>query len=143
MSRISTYLNLLILSTFLVGQVQYAYSSYFCTMTQQPVNAPTMKSAPSGLAPEAFCEKCQAVKPAQNGEQLNQGDCVKVITSEKSTLSSFTDSQKSIQHFAPIAFVINELSAISARPLHTTYYLIPTAASPPLDISILNSNLRI
>ena len=142
MSKTARYLNLLVLSTFLVGQVQYAYSTYFCTMMQQPVSAPVMKMNMDTATGNA-CDQCQAVTPTHQGEQLNQGDCVRVNTSQKSTLDNFTDSQRFVQHFVPTAFIGNSLSTVAPQLLLTSYHLLPAAASPPLDLPTFNSNLRI
>lgn len=142
MSRAYKYLNLLVLSTFLVGQVQYAYSTYFCTMMQQPVSAPVMKMNMDTEAGNA-CDQCQAVTPTHQSEQLRQGDCVQLTISQKSTLDNFTDSQKSVQHFVSAAFISNSLSTVTTQLLPTSCHLLPIAVSPPLDLPTLNSNLRI
>ncbi len=141
MSRIVKYLNLLVLSTFMIGQVQYAYSTYFCTMMQQQVSAPVMKMN-MGTEAKNTCDQCKAVTPDHQGEQLNQSDCIQSTTLQKSTLDNFTDSQKLVHHFVPAAFISNSLSTVGSQLLLTTYHVLPTPVSPPSDLPILNSNLR-
>ncbi len=143
MSKTVKYLNLLVLLTFLVGQVQYAYSVYFCTMLQAPVPAPTMKMSSAEVGWGNTCDHCSSATQTLEGEQLAQVDCVRLITSQKSTLGSFTESQKLIQHIMSVSFVGNRLLALIEKPLSTTCSLIPTTSSPPSDISIFDSNLRI
>ncbi len=144
MSRLVKYLNLLVLSTFLVGQVQYAYSTYFCTMMQQRVNGPTVHMKSKTSNSEITCGQSQDVKSISNVVQLIQGDCIKLVTSKKSTLDSFTDLHKSVQHSVPAAIIIgNSLSTVAIQLLSASHYLLPAAVSPPLDILTLNSNLRI
>ncbi len=129
---------------FVVGQVQYAYVSYFCTMKQMPVSTPAMPMT-STTAEEAvgMCNECQAVNPFQERLQLLDANCVKVITAEKSVVSNFTDSQRSIQHFLVVAVIGDQLSSIGYRPSVISYRLFTQVNSPPLDLPTLNSNLRI
>jgi hypothetical protein len=134
------YLNLFVLLTFLVGQVQYAYASYFCTMKQSPVESPVMMMASTSNQTADVCTQCSGVIPPQNGPQLIGGNCIKIVTSEKSVVSSFTDSVKLLSHFVT-AFSFVPVS--SYQPSAVSYQLFRHSDSPPLDLPTLNSNLRI
>ena len=134
------YLNLIVLLTFLVGQVQFAYASYFCTMKQAAVKSPVMAMTSPGNETEDVCAQCSGVIPPQNGLQLVEGNCVKVVTAEKSVVSSFTDSAKLISHFV-VAF--NFVPPSSYQLSAISHQLLSQSDSPPLDLPTLNSNLRI
>ncbi len=134
------YLNLFVLLTFLVGQVQFAYVSYFCTMKQAPVKSAVMAMASSSNETDVVCTQCSGMIPPQNQQQLAEGNCIKVITAEKSVVSGFTDSVKLLSHFVT-TFSFVPLS--SYQPSAAQYQLSSLNSSPPLDLPILNSNLRI
>ncbi len=136
------YLNLLVLLTFLVGQVQFAYASYFCTMKQAPVKSPVMAMASSSNETDDVCTQCSGVIPPQNRLQLVEGNCIKVVTAEKSVVSSFTDSVKMLSHFV---IVFGFIPAMNGQHLAISNQLsaINNADPPPLDLPTLNSNLRI
>lgn len=136
------YLNLLVLLTFLVGQVQFAYASYFCMMKQAPVKSPVMAMASSSNETDDVCTQCSGIIPPQNGLQLVAGNCIKVVTAEKSVVSSFTDSVKMLSHFV---IVLGFIQAINGQHLAISNQLSATnnADPPPLDLPTLNSNLRI
>ncbi len=136
------YLNLLVLLTFLVGQVQFAYASYFCTMKQAPVKSPVMAMASSSNETDDVCTQWSGVIPPQNRLQLVEGNCIKVVTAEKSVVSSFTDSVKMLSHFV---IVFGFIPAMNGQHLAISNQLsaINNADPPPLDLPTLNSNLRI
>ncbi len=127
---------------FLVGQVQYACSSYFCTMMQRPVSAPAMTMDSKARSCEDLSNCTHRIALPQYGLQLVENNCIKVVTSKKSVVSSFTDSAKLIGHFVTVLASIPALngdqSAIG-NPLIATN----NAASPPQGLHILNCNLRI
>ncbi len=129
--------------TFVVGQVQFAYSSYFCTMKQLTVKTPIMAMTSNSDLNEGVCEQCQEVMPPSHGQQLVEGNCIKVVTTEKNVVSSFSDSQRSIQHFVGVAVIGDQLSSTGYLPSAISYRLLTQADSPPLDLPTLNSNLRI
>ena len=126
----------------MVGQVQYACSSYFCTMTQKPVTAPTMAMKLKTHLCEDLCNCDQKILPPQNRQDLVGDNCIKIVNYKKSVVSSFTDSAKLIGHFVTVLASIPALngdqSAIG-NPLIATN----NAASPPQGFHILNCNLRI
>lgn len=134
------YLNLFVLLTFLVGQVQFAYASYLCTMKHAPVKSPVMAMAAPSDETQDVCTQCSGVIPPQNGQQLVEGNCIKIVTAEKSVISSFTDSVKLLSHFVTS---FNFVPASSSHLSTISYQLIRHSNSPPLDLPTLNSNLRI
>ncbi|HQT92681.1 MAG TPA: hypothetical protein PL001_11720 [Candidatus Kryptobacter bacterium] len=136
------YLNLLVLLTFLVGQVQYAYASYFCTMMQRPVEAPTMVMSSMTSSSDNICDECQGVIPPVHGQQLAQGNCVKLIAADKSTVDSFAEWTKYHAQFVSMFNFVNpQVTTQQSAPqgFVSQFSFIP----PPLDLPTLNSNLRI
>ena len=134
------YLNLLVLLTFLVGHVQYAYASYFCTMKQAPVQSPAMTMTPPSNQTEDACTQCSDVIPPREGPQFVEGNCIKIVTAEKSVVSSFTDSVKLLNHFVT---AYSFVPVLNYQPSAINYQLFTHSNSPPLDLPILISNLRI
>ncbi len=126
----------------MVGQVQYACVSYFCTMTHRPVSTPTMTMKLKTHSCEDLCNCDQRIPPPQNRQDLVGDNCIKIVDYTKSVVSSFTDSAKLIGHFVTVLGFIPALnghqSAIG-NPLFATN----NAASPPPGLHILNCNLRI
>ncbi len=137
------YLNILVLLTFLAGQVQFAYTSYFCTMEHKAVQKPALAMTASMDSDGDMCNECQSVIPQKQGQQLIGSNCIKVINLEKSTVSDFASSQKSIQHFVSVSSMANQLSVISSQLSPMSYEPSAGTDSPPLDLPTLNSNLRI
>ena len=133
-------MNLLVLSTFMVGQVQFAYASYFCTMKQAAVKSPVMEMTSQISDAAEVCTQCSGVIPPQHGSQLVEGNCIKIVSTEKSVVSSFTDSVKLLSHFVT---VISFIPALNYHPSAIGHQLISPSSSPPLDLPTLNSNLRI
>ena len=136
------YLNLFVLLTFMVGQVQFAYASYFCTMKQAPVKSPVMAMTSPGNETDDVCTQCSGVIPPQNGLQLVEGNCIKVVTAEKSVLGSFTVSIKLLNHFVTVLGFIPTFS-VQQSPIINRLSAVSESDSPPLDLPTLNSNLRI
>ena len=126
----------------MVGQVQYACVSYFCTMMQRPVSAPAMTVNSRARSCEDPCSCSRRITLRQYGLQLVANNCIKVVYSKKSVVSSFTDSAKLISHFVMVLGFMPNLnghqSAIGNQLSATN-----NAASPPSDLPTLNSNLRI
>jgi len=136
------YLNALVLLTFLVGQVQYAYSSYFCSMKQTPVKSPIMAMNSLTDNSNGICRECQSVIPSRLGQLMIGSNCIKVIKAEKSVVSNFTQWAK-FNSRVDLAFDL--MPAFSNRQSSgaSGYKLFTPANSPPIDLPILNNNLRI
>ncbi len=126
----------------MVGQVQYACVSYYCTMMQRPVSAPTMTMKLKTHSCEDLCNCDQRIPPPQNRQDLVGDNCIKIVNSTKSVVSSFTDSAKLISHFVT---VLGFMPTLNGRQSAIGDQLSATnnAPSPPSDLPILNSNLRI
>lgn len=136
------YLNLFVLLAFLVGQVQYAYTFYFCTMKQMPVSAPSMATTSVADDADGICDECQGVIAQPHGLQLVEGNCVKVVTTEKSVVSNFTELAKFNSHIVTV-FNFIQADGYAQQISRQSFILVFQANSPPLDIPTLNSNLRI
>lgn len=136
------YLNLFVLLAFTAGQVQYAYTSYFCTMEHKSVQRPTMTNASVTDNDGDACEECQGVIPQAHGQQLIESNCIKVIFSEKSTIDSFAEWGKIHSHFE-IALGLIQTNVYTKAVSHQSFSVTSSTNSPPLDLPTLNSNLRI
>jgi hypothetical protein len=134
------YLNLLVLLTFLAGQVQFAYTTYYCTMKQMAVKTPAMSTTSMDSSTGDVCDQCQEVIPPLHGEQIADGSCIKVVTAEKSVVSSFNDSVKLLSH---VAITFSSVPTSSYQPSAVSYQLFRPTDSPPRDLPTFNSNLRI
>lgn len=136
------YLNLAVILAFLIAQVQYACSSYFCTMMQAYVSGPSTTVNSITHSCEDLCNCPQRTAPHQGGGEIVEGNCIKTLNLEKSVISSFTDPAKfcgdviAAQGFIPTHICTQRFtSQVSIK--------FTKSGSPPLDLPILNSNLRI
>ncbi|MCL5268618.1 MAG: hypothetical protein M1469_11030 [Bacteroidetes bacterium] len=136
------YLNLAVLLAFIVGQVQYGCISHFCTMMQSPVSAPELSMNSEAYSCEGPCSCSRRITLRQYGLQLVENNCVKAVYSKKSVISSFTDSTKLLSHFVMVLGFMPTLYGHKSA-IGDQLSAINNAASPPLDLPILNSNLRI
>ena len=137
------YLNTLVLLTFLVGQTQYAYTSYFCTLKQMPVKAPTVAVTSTTDETCGMCDECQGViMPPQHGLPTIEGNCIKVVTTEKSVISNLAEWAKFNSHIISALYFIQS-NGFSVQSGSQNVSLASQAQSPPLDLPTLNSNLRI
>lgn len=137
------YLNVFVLLAFMVGQVQYAYSSYFCTMKNAGVSAATanMKmDAPK----ENSCDECavtvQRVSPTAQSLKSN---CMERRVEQKMVVDNFTGSQEMVHHFVGNLFTFDNLAKIDNRLFTLHHSLFTSTDPPPLDLPTVNSNLRI
>lgn len=136
----SNYLSLLILLPFIVGQVQYAYTSYFCEMTGKIACPPC---APSSMAGSNDCDECTSVAlPDYVGESFNS-DCMQLNIEQKSVVDNFTSSQKVIHHFVVVSAVGLQATAASGQSQGFSEIVFIPTDSPPPDLPTLNSSLRI
>ena len=134
------YLSLFLLLPFAAGQVQYASSSYFCTMTAG--NAPVTCSS-SALDDLTDCDQCcSAIVVINTGPTLHS-DCMKVRFEQKSIVDDFTGSQKVIHNFHKVAVVSYPFPIMIDQVFNPGYKLFTSSVSPPLDLPTVNSNLRI
>lgn len=136
------YLNTFILLAFLIGQVQYAYTSYFCTLKHEQVKAPTLTATPVSDNDGNGCEECQGVIPETHGQQSIESNCIKVVSIEKSTIDNFAEWAK---FHNQVVAVFNSIQAndYPQQIGHQSFVVLSPANSPPLDLPTLNSNLRI
>ena len=111
-------------------------------MMQRRVSAPTMTMKLKTHSCEDLCNCNQRIPPPQNRQALVRGNCIKVVNSTKSVVSSFTDSAKLISHFL---IVFGFMQALNGHQSAIDDQLSATnnAASPPSDLPTFNSNLRI
>ncbi len=135
------YLNILVLLIFLVGQVQYAYASYFCTMKNAETSSPTMTMSTDDESTVQFTERNGFAQPVSS-QQIVQASCMQVQLTEKKVVDNFTNTDKSFSHFVGIVAVLQSQDEISQLS-NNNFVQFSRTDSPPLDITTFNSNLRI
>lgn len=137
------YLNLIVLLTFLGGQVEYAYTSLFCTMKGAPVSSPSAMMKTDDSMPNS-CDECTGVaQPVSSASQNLKSGCMQLRLEQKMVVDNFTGTGKALRHFVENFAVVKHVSTIDDQLFTTTYKLFTPTDSPPLDLPTLNSNLRI
>ena len=143
MTKTSKYLNLFVLLALLVGQLQFVRTTYFCTEQLRAVNRPSAEMHSSKpMSDNEICDECQGFIPFYHGQALSRTNCIQVHTLTKSGVSNFTIADKSISNPAGTIWTRN-MSSVSYRPSAINCTLTNRDSSPPSDIPIENSNLRI
>ncbi len=139
MNRPAKYLSLAILLTFMVGQVQYSYTSYFCNMLNRYIASP---SASLTIHPRQHfdgCSECQAVHVRN---QVLEPNCFQVDTFQKDVVSNFVTPTNFEVHMA-VAFVISLPQPVVQQATLHIMSIPRTSLSPPLDLPTLNGSLLI
>jgi hypothetical protein len=137
------YLNLLVLLTFLVGQVQYVYGFYFCTMDKATVSASNAEMKTDNCTEDA-CGECSAkVQSVSSASQELKSDCMQLHVEKKSVVDNFTSSQKLSPHFIQFTLIGNQAESVSNQLFTLHHSLFTSTDPPPLDLPTVNSNLRI
>ena len=143
MNKTSKYLNLFVLLALLFGQVQLVRTTYFCTEQLRAVNRPSAEMHSSRpMSDNEICDECQGFIPFYHGQALSRTNCIQVHTLAKSAVSNFTIADKSISNPAGTVWT-RDMSSVSYRPPVINCTLTNHNSSPPSDIPIANSNLRI
>ncbi len=144
MTKTSKYLNLVVLLALLVGQLQFARTTYFCAEQLRTVNRPSAELNPSKpMSNNEICDECQGFIPFYHGYELAPTNCIQVHTFTKSIINNFTISDKPILNPGGLFCAKSNPLAVSYRPSAMSYALINCDLSPPSDLPIANSNLRI
>lgn len=138
------YAHALLALALLAGQVQYAYTTYFCTEQHAAVSKPTIKMQSADRSSgSTICDECCGVIPVHHGAALATLNCIQITTHTKSVVSSFTSTEEVVSYHATSRFVCsrgpvesNQLSAIGNLHFSST-------DSPPLPLHITNLNFRI
>ena len=131
-----------VLLAFLAGQVQYVYSSSFCTMKSSPVSSCCTEATTDNLNDGSFNECPGTVQPIP-GEQTIKSNCMQVRIEQKLVVDNFTASQKFVAHFIGISPFGDQMLEINNEPSAFVSHVFNQTDSPPLDILTLSSNLRI
>ena len=136
--------EILVAVTFLTGQVQYIRTIYYCTEQLRAVNRPSAEMHSSKpMLDNEICDECQGFIPFYHEQTLSRTNCIQVHTLSKSSVSNFTIADKSISNLSGIVGMQNELSSVIYRPPAVSCTLTNHNSSPPSDIPVVNSNLRI
>lgn len=141
MSRKTKYMSLFIVLAFTAGQVQYSYTSYFCTMLHMFLPSRSAALAMHSMSHDV-CTQCDAPLVTQAGNEELVPNCFVVNTIQKDVVSTFVGNSTSEIHAASalalkLPHPIIRYTSVQNEPI------VRTALSPPLDLPTLNSNLLI
>ena len=136
------YLALLVTLTFIVGQVQFAYSSYFCSMKQVILKHVQTGMTCDAMSGDDMADMGTGVALSLRGQQLAAQNCMQLRLAEKKVVDTFTGSDMPEQHFVGAAVIIQPLEpGIPTSGANPSF--ICRNPSPPQDLPTLLNNLRI
>lgn len=143
MNRTTRYMSLAILLTFTVGQVQYGYTSYFCTMLNaflpSPAAAATIHNQEMN---NGACSACQGVTETVSGAQNLEPNCLRIVSIQKDVVASFLGTTSiNLHNTVSVAFVMPQMSF--SRTNVQGRSTVSPESPPPLDLPTIHSNLRI
>ncbi len=138
------YLRAFLTLAFVVGQIQCAYATCFCTERQSPVSMPrVVMNSPDTSSGSTICDECHGVITMEHGMSLESPSCILFTLHTKSVVSSFTNLETFSGHFEPI-MLFHFISRGTCRTtLASNHLLFATTDSPPLPLHLTNLNLRI
>lgn len=134
------YLSLLVILTFTVGQFQYAYSSYFCTMKHVTLSLEDVIGTASGNSCASSCDGTLEL-PSEQGRQILGMNCMQYRLTEKKVVDTFTGQDKPQLHIVGVMAVLPAMQIVSQSA--GVVITAVGSSSPPPDIPTINSNLRI
>ncbi len=138
------YTNALLALALLAGQVQYAYTTYFCTEQHAAVSKPTVMMQSADLSSGSnICDECRGVIPVQHGATLAVPNCIQIATQSKDVVSNFTKIETSSTRFETNNVFCVVCPVICSQKSTASYQLLSFADSPPLPLHITNLNFRI
>lgn len=127
MSNKTRYLSLLVMLTFTLGQVQYACSSYFCTMTHKTYSLTSCGASSS----DESCGATMVTSPSR-GPQFADAGCMQIRLAEKKVIDNFSAPDKAPSHVVSIVAIL-PAGLFSIRPAASvTVANLPFASSPPI-----------
>ncbi len=139
--RVTVYLNLVVILAFLVGQVRYERSSYYCTMMHNTVSASAVGTSSRQLPCGCSCKASQRSRPLV-GRQLTARGCIRIIKLHKKVVSNYTDSGKIRLPFVLNVYLVSMDNGDLCPDTHS-FYAFFDGRSPPPDFIIVNRILRI
>lgn len=140
-----SYVGLLLSMMLLAGQVQYAYTAYYCTIKHAPVKEPLIgKSLPIGKINHKICDECQGVEIIYHTVSVSKQNCLRVERHKKNVIGSFTDTEACQSHsgFAIFGFLGNHAGQLIMREAEAILPLCGDAHLPG-NIPIPSPPLRI
>ncbi len=127
----------------LVGQMQFAYTSYYCTVKHAVVKEPMVETAQSGMKPgQKVCDQCRGIEILYHGAGVSMPSCLRVERHKKDVTDSFVDAG-SVQPNVISTAAILPGSQVSLLLATETPGPLPRSASPPELTHPFSTNLRI
>ena len=140
--RATVYLNMVIMLAFLVGQVRYECSSYYCTMMHSTVSNSAVGTSSVQLPCGCSCKASQRLRSPRVGQQLAARGCLRLIKRQKKVVSNYTDSVKNSVPLIASLYLVSLVDRGLRSDTHSFYAFIDSKP-PPLDLTIVNLVLRI
>lgn len=132
--------SLMMVLMFVVGQIQYGYTTYFCTMLNEFVPSPAMTLAVQHEGDA--CGQCGGVFASHHENQTFEPNCFKINSVQKDVVSTFTSSSNPDSFsITTVAFIVPRL--LFQQNVHWKFIVAPDAQSPPQDLLTFNRSLRI
>lgn len=143
MSGTKKYLGLLVSIAFVVGQVQYAYAAYYCTMIHRQVDSQSeIAVSPEGRVSDQTCVLCDCTATTSRAQEKYEPDCVRVTVGHKDVVGNFQEPSVPNLIASGSSAVLQANIQTPSPALHSTRVVSSLISSSP-GISALNNNLRI
>ena len=137
------YFEILISLALLAGQVQYVRTTYFCAQLRESVGTPSVDSRSSRTsADDETCDACQGFIPSYHGQVLSRPNCIQVQTIRMNTVSSFVEAN-SKSFNPPMTFMVRFIPKLTDPFINASKVPVLSGASPPQNLALVNSILRI
>ena len=143
------YLNIFVLMTFLVGQIQFAYSSYYCTMKGSTVGFFSSSGKNKSMSCESMgnenesCDECAPMMDQLFSCETIQSNCMQVHVVQKMVVENFINVNKTSQHLSEFTPACIFVSILSNNLFTKSCKIFSSNYSPPIDTPTLLNNLRI
>lgn len=139
----SKYMGLVVSIALVIGQVQYAYAAYYCTMVHHQVSIQTDIAAPHvGHVSDQTCLECDCTGIPFSTQQRYEPDCLRLTIGHKDVVGSFQEPSASNLCVSGLAAALPVRTQIPSIALHSTMAVSGLVSSSP-GIPALNNNLRI
>lgn len=137
------YFVLLLCFSFLAGQVQYSYTTYYCSVEHAEVKEPVVEKAiPAGKLNNRICDECQGVEVFYHTVGVSKPSCLKVDRQKKDVVDAFVNEEL-VQFHPKIVFVTPPFNRAGRPILREAVMLLHHGTSPPENIPVPPINLRI
>lgn len=137
------YLGLLVSIALVVGQVQYAYAAYYCTMVHHRVDTQSeLAVSQEGHVSNQTCNVCDCTATSPSAQERYEPDCLRVTAGHKDVTNSFQETSLPNIDALGSPAVLPVETQTPCVALHSIMSVSSLALSSP-GIPTINNNLRI